>query len=75
MGEEEVCHTDERGGELGHDPHQQKPETAAVASLAIRAASEGNDTVVLGEGAHGRDGGQAVSGVVSVTSPIVVETR
>ena len=62
--EEEGRHTtknsggdsDERGGELGEDAHDDEANAAHVARLAVRAAREGDDTVVLGEAGHGRDG-------------------
>ena len=49
---------DERGGELGEDAHDDEEEAGAVARLAVRAARQGDDTVVLGEGGHGGDGAE-----------------
>lgn len=63
-GEEEGCHAtedgrgdgDEGGGELGKDTHDDEEHAAGEASLAVGAAGEGNDTVVLGKDTHGGDG-------------------
>ena len=57
--EDRVGDGDEGGGELGEDAHDGEEETGGVAGLAVRAAGQGDDTVVLGEGGHGGDGAEA----------------
>ena len=65
-GEQEGSHTaedsgrdgDEGSGEFGKDAHDDEPEAACVASLAVGAAGQRNDAVVLGEGGHGCDGAE-----------------
>jgi hypothetical protein len=48
--------SDQRCGEFGKDAHDQEPEATEIASLAIRASGERNNTVILCEGGHGCDG-------------------
>lgn len=50
---------DERGGELGEDAHDEEEEAGGVAGFAVRAAGQGDDAVVLGEGRHGGYGAEA----------------
>lgn len=38
---------DEGGGELGEDAHDDEEEAGGVAGLAVGAAGEGNDAIVL----------------------------
>ncbi|KAL8688932.1 MAG: hypothetical protein Q9218_005279, partial [Villophora microphyllina] len=49
-GGEEEGDGDEGGGEFAEDTHHQQKEAGGVAGLAVRAAGEGDDAVVLGEG-------------------------
>lgn len=59
---------DEGSSKLGKDSHDDEEEAAHVTSLAIGAASEGNDTVVLSKarhGSHGHESRQAAGDTVS----------
>ncbi|KAL8935774.1 MAG: hypothetical protein Q9211_004524, partial [Gyalolechia sp. 1 TL-2023] len=66
-GEEEGGHAaedgagdrDEGGGEFGEDAHDEEEEAARVARFAVGAAGQGDDAVVLGEGAERGDGQEA----------------
>lgn len=49
----------QRSGKLGEDAHDDEPEAASVSGLAVGAARESDDAVVLRERAHGRDGAEA----------------
>jgi hypothetical protein len=49
---------DQRGGKLGEHAHDDQEEAAAVARLAVCAARQRDDAVVLRKRRHGRDGAQ-----------------
>ena len=57
--EDRVGDRDQGRGELGEDAHDEEEEAGRVAGFAVRAAGQGDDAVVLGEGGHGRDGAEA----------------
>ena len=57
--EHRVRNRHERRRELGEDAHDEEEKAGGVAGLAVRAAGQGDDAVVLREGGHGRDGAEA----------------
>lgn len=49
---------DKRSSKLGEDAHDDEPEAARVTGLAVRAARQCNDTIVLRKSRHRCDGAE-----------------